>query len=105
MISQCPIKYFLVFFEKIKCYFYSPTIRLGFVYEYEKNNSNTTLLTLSLYSCQYLNRQIPDQDELLQKELKSINWNQVDELPNFTSCDSVADKTQKKQCFLSTSRN
>ncbi|WP_298222061.1 hypothetical protein [Flavobacterium sp.] len=58
------------------------------------------LLSLSLYSCQYFNSQIPDQNELLQKELKAINWNQVDELPNFTSCDSVADKTQKKQCFF-----
>jgi hypothetical protein len=58
------------------------------------------LLLLSIASCQYVNRQIPDQDELLKKELKSINWNQVDELPNFASCDSVADKTQKKQCFF-----
>ncbi len=58
------------------------------------------MLSLSLYSCQYFNSQIPDQNELLQKELKAINWNQVDELPNFTSCDSVADKTQKKQCFF-----
>ncbi|WP_309640953.1 hypothetical protein [Flavobacterium sp.] len=58
------------------------------------------LLLLSFVSCQYVNRQIPDQDALLQKELKSINWNQVDELPNFTNCDSVVDKTQKKQCFF-----
>lgn len=58
------------------------------------------LILLSISSCQYLNRQVPDQNELLQKELKNINWNQVDELPNFTSCDSVADKTQKNQCFF-----
>lgn len=58
------------------------------------------LILLSISSCQYLNRQVPDQNELLQKELKNINWNQVDELPYFTSCDSVADKTQKNQCFF-----
>ena len=58
------------------------------------------LILLSITSCQYLNRQVPDQNELLQKELKNINWNQVDELPNFASCDSVADKTQKNQCFF-----
>ena len=58
------------------------------------------LILLSISSCQYLNRQVPDQNELLQKELKNINWNQVDELPNFASCDSVADKTQKNQCFF-----
>jgi len=58
------------------------------------------LLLLSISSCQYFNSQIPDQEALLQKELKTINWNQVDELPSFTNCDSVADKTQKKQCFF-----
>ncbi len=58
------------------------------------------LLTLSLYSCQYFNSQVPNQDELLEKELKAINWNQVDELPSFSNCDSVIDKTQKKQCFF-----
>ena len=58
------------------------------------------LLLLSISSCQYFNNPIPDQDALLQKELKTINWNQVDELPNFTSCDSLVDKTQKKQCFF-----
>ena len=58
------------------------------------------LLTLSLYSCKYFNSQVPNQDELLEKELKAINWNQVDELPSFSNCDSVVDKTQKKQCFF-----
>jgi hypothetical protein len=58
------------------------------------------LLTLSLYSCQYFNSQVPNQDELLEKELKAINWNQVDELPSFSNCDSLVDKTQKKQCFF-----
>jgi hypothetical protein len=58
------------------------------------------LLTLSCYSCQYFNSQVPSQEDLLQKELKAINWNQVDELPSFSSCDSVVDKTQKKQCFF-----
>ncbi len=57
------------------------------------------LLTLCLGSCQYFS-QVPNQDELLKKELKAINWNQVDELPTFSNCDSVADKTQKKQCFF-----
>ena len=57
------------------------------------------LLTLSLGSCQYFS-QVPNQDELLKKELKAINWNQVDDLPTFSSCDSVVDKTQKKQCFF-----
>ena len=58
------------------------------------------LLLLSVYSCQNFTGGVPDKDVLLQKELKTINWNQVDELPSFSNCDSVADKTQKKQCFF-----
>ena len=57
------------------------------------------LLALTLGSCQYLS-QVPNEDELLKKELKSINWSQVDELPTFSNCDSAVDKTQKKQCFF-----
>jgi hypothetical protein len=59
------------------------------------------LLLLTLASCQYFNRPVPDADALLEKELKSINWNQVDEWPSFDNCDSLTDKTQKNQCFLS----
>lgn len=59
------------------------------------------LLLLTLASCQYFNRSVPDADALLEKELKSINWNQVDEWPSFDSCDSLTDKAQKNQCFLS----
>ena len=58
------------------------------------------LILLSMASCQYFDHQVPDEKTLLEKELKNINWNQVDELPQFASCDSVADKTQKKQCFF-----
>jgi hypothetical protein len=57
------------------------------------------LLALTLGSCQYLS-QVPNEDELLKKELNAINWNVVDELPSFSSCDSVVDKAQKKQCFF-----
>lgn len=58
------------------------------------------LVLIIISSCQYFNSQIPDQDELLEKELKTINWNQVDELPTFAQCDSVTDKAQRKQCFF-----
>jgi hypothetical protein len=58
------------------------------------------LILLSISSCQYFHTQVPNKEELLQKELKAINWNQVDEYPSFSACDSVTDKTQKKQCFF-----
>ncbi|RZJ66041.1 MAG: hypothetical protein EOO50_11325 [Flavobacterium sp.] len=61
----------------------------------------TLLLLLSLaVSCQYFDKQVPSKDELLEKELKSINWNEVDEFPTVESCDSIQDKMLNKQCFL-----
>ena len=43
---------------------------------------------------------MPSQKELLQKELKAINWEEVDEYPSFADCDKVEDKTQRQQCFF-----
>lgn len=51
-------------------------------------------------ACQYIDKQVPSEEELLKKELQSINWNEVDEFPSVVSCDSVADKEAKKQCFF-----
>lgn len=58
------------------------------------------LLPLLFGACQYIDKQVPSEKELLEKELKAINWNQVDEFPSVVSCDSVTDKEQKKQCFF-----
>jgi hypothetical protein len=43
---------------------------------------------------------VPLQKELLQKELKAINWKEVDEYPSFADCDKVDDKTERQQCFF-----
>jgi hypothetical protein len=43
---------------------------------------------------------VPLQKELLQKELKTINWKEVDEYPSFADCDKVDDKTERQQCFF-----
>jgi hypothetical protein len=51
-------------------------------------------------SCQYFEKNVPNKDELLQKELKKINWNEVDEYPSTLECDSITDKDQRKQCFF-----
>ena len=65
-----------------------------------KNLTLLFFLSLLAVSCQYFDKQVPSKDELLEKELKSINWNEVDEFPSVTSCDSIDDKVQRKQCFL-----
>lgn len=51
-------------------------------------------------SCQYFDKQVPSEKELLQKELKSINWKEVDEYPSVVDCDKIEDKKQRQQCFF-----
>lgn len=51
-------------------------------------------------SCQYFDKQVPSEKELLQKELKSINWKEVDEYPSVVDCDKIEDKKQREQCFF-----
>lgn len=58
------------------------------------------LSSFLLNSCQYIKKQVPSEKELLKKELQTINWNEVDEFPSIANCDSLQNKTQKKQCFF-----
>ena len=43
---------------------------------------------------------MPSEKELLQKELKAINWKEVDEYPSVVDCEKIEDKNQRKQCFF-----
>lgn len=51
-------------------------------------------------SCQYFDKQVPSEKELLEKELKAINWKEVDEYPSMVDCDKIEDKKQRQQCFF-----
>ncbi len=58
------------------------------------------VVALLLGSCQYIDKQIPSEDELLKREMESIDWKQVDEYPSFAVCDSLTTKSDKKDCFF-----
>ncbi|RTY86479.1 hypothetical protein [Flavobacterium sp. GT3R68] len=60
----------------------------------------TPLLALLFTSCQYFDKRVPSKDELLEKELKSINWNEVDEFPSIAECEKIKDEAMRKQCFF-----
>lgn len=66
----------------------------------KKINLIVILLLLLLSSCQYFEKQVPSEKDLLQKELKSINWNEVDEFPSVADCEKIEDKNQRQQCFF-----
>jgi hypothetical protein len=62
--------------------------------------SVAALLLLFFASCQYFEKQIPSEKELLEQELKKVDWNKVDEYPTVADCDSLTDANLRKQCFF-----
>ena len=63
------------------------------------------IFCLILTSCNYFNVKKTSSEEILKDELQSFNWNDVDEFPTFTSCDTSTTKQGKKSCFESTLAN
>ena len=61
----------------------------------------TVCLSILLFSsCQYFEKQVPSEKDLLQKELKSINWKEVDEFPSVYGSDTIENKIERQQCFF-----
>lgn len=57
------------------------------------------LLTVCL-SCQYLEKKVPSEQELLEQQMKEINWKEVDEYPSVSDCETLTDANLRKQCFF-----
>jgi len=58
------------------------------------------ILLALLQSCQYFEKKVPDEKDLLEKQLREINWNQVDEYPSVGDCEKLTDVEQRKHCFF-----
>lgn len=58
------------------------------------------LLFICSSSCDYFHKPVPSKEVLLEKELKAINWNQVDQYPSIVECENIEDKDQRQQCFF-----
>ena len=59
-------------------------------------------LIFCLTSCKYFDKKKVNAEELLNQELKTFNWNEVDEYPSFATCDSSNKKSARKACFENT---
>ena len=57
---------------------------------------------LVLTSCNYFEKKKVHTEDILKEELQTFNWNDVDEYPTFSSCDTTSGKEQKRQCFENT---
>jgi hypothetical protein len=61
---------------------------------------SVVFVLLFFCSCQYFEKQVPNEKELLKKQLEEINWDKIDQYPSVTFCDSVTNDILKKQCFF-----
>jgi len=55
-----------------------------------------------LTSCNYFEKKKVYTEDILQEELQTFNWNDVDEYPTFASCDTTLGKENKRRCFENT---
>jgi hypothetical protein len=55
---------------------------------------------ITISSCQFFENQPTSENELLQKQLKDINWKTVDQAPSIVQCDSFVNVFEKKDCFF-----
>ena len=60
------------------------------------------VIVLMLVSCEYFNVKKTSSDAILKEELQTFNWDDVDEYPSFSLCDSSVTKSEKKVCFQNT---
>ena len=56
-----------------------------------RNNLLVFFLIFTLFSC-YKKKELPNAQELLRRELHTIDWTRVDTYPSFDSCDTLTDK-------------
>lgn len=53
-------------------------------------------------SCNYFEKKKVYPEDLLEEELQTFNWNEVDTYPTFSNCDSITSKEESKMCFQNT---
>lgn len=63
------------------------------------------ILVLMLSSCEYFNVKKTSSEAILNEELQTFNWDEVDIYPTFSVCDSLSTKKDKAFCFESVLTN
>lgn len=57
------------------------------------------LCVLLVSSCEYFNVKKTSSEAILEEELQTFNWDEVDAYPSFSECDSSLTKLAGKLCF------
>ena len=62
-------------------------------------------MILFISACTNSNKQLPNEQELLRKELHQIDWTKVDTYPSYDHCDSLKKAKDLQACFFETFQN
>lgn len=65
-----------------------------------KNYWALVFATTLLFSCNYVQKELPNSQELLRRELHMIDWSKVDTYPTYESCDKLKTNDELKACFF-----
>lgn len=57
------------------------------------------LVSFSLFSCNFFASKEKRTQELINSQLREIDWNSIDTYPLFLDCDETAAKELQQQCF------
>ena len=60
------------------------------------------LLGLCQVSCEWFESRETKTRELVEEEMRGINWNEVDQFPLFEACEELASKPEQQECFQTT---
>lgn len=56
--------------------------------------------TFLLTSCQFTQKELPNSQELLRRELHAIDWDRVDAYPSYATCDTIQQADEAMACFF-----
>ncbi|MEM7085295.1 MAG: hypothetical protein AAF489_03885 [Bacteroidota bacterium] len=59
-------------------------------------------ILLLVSSCQYFETEKISSDTFYEEEMKTIDWEQVDQYPAFSNCEQFGEKADQKRCFETT---
>jgi hypothetical protein len=63
------------------------------------NKINCLLVLFLIVSCQDLKVKKTSSEIILNEELETFNWNEVDQFPSFSKCENFVEKELKRECF------
>lgn len=60
------------------------------------------IIGITFFSCNHFETKKVSSEDIFNQELETFNWNDVDQYPSFSICDSVTEQEALKYCFEDT---